>query len=301
MSSSPTPQPPAGTAEWRRHLTLALLTLSMLASFVDRNLLSTMFGPLSAELQLSDAQLGFLSGVAFSVANAIFGVSMGYMADRYNRKVLMSTAVALWSLFTALQGVCTSYYELVLMRMMVGIGEAAAGPVAHSVICDLFSPERRAFAFSIWNTSIPVGALGGLLLGGQLTAHLGWRQVFIVVGLPGLGLALLIAVFAYEPPRGVGERLQRALPAEKQHLQQQQGDIGEQEQDQLLGGDSVLTAPGAAAAVSNTASSKSSSVCGRVSLAVAHLRSLRSSWHLAMGKALLLNVAIGGFAWMPTM
>ena len=169
MSSSPTPQPPAGTAEWRRHLTLALLTLSMLASFVDRNLLSTMFGPLSAELQLSDAQLGFLSGVAFSVANAIFGVSMGYMADRYNRKVLMSTAVALWSLFTALQGVCTSYYELVLMRMMVGIGEAAAGPVAHSVICDLFSPERRAFAFSIWNTSIPVGALGGLLLGGQLS------------------------------------------------------------------------------------------------------------------------------------
>ena len=189
-----------------RNITLLLLTLSLLVSFVDRNLLSTMFEPLRLELRLTDAQLGFLSGMAFSVCGALFGLTMGWLTDRVNRKWLLTAAIATWSLCTAAQGLTNTYLQLVLWRMMVGIGEAAGGPIAHSMICDLYPPERRGFALSLWNTAIPTGTLLGLLLGGQLTASMGWRRAFITVGLPGLGLALLFAVCAYEPARGGLER-----------------------------------------------------------------------------------------------
>lgn len=189
-----------------RNITLFLLTLSLLVSFVDRNLLSTMFEPLRLELRLTDAQLGFLSGMAFSVCGALFGLTMGWLTDRVNRKWLLTAAIATWSLSTAAQGLTDTYLQLVLWRVMVGIGEAAGGPVAHSMICDLYPPERRGFALSLWNTAIPMGTLLGLLLGGRLTASMGWRRAFITVGLPGLGLALLFAVCAYEPVRGGFER-----------------------------------------------------------------------------------------------
>lgn len=192
----------------RRDTTLFLLTLSLLVSFVDRNLLSTMFEPLRLELQLTDAQLGFLSGMAFSVCGALFGLTMGWLTDRVNRKWLLTAAIATWSLSTAAQGLTNSYVQLLLWRVMVGIGEAAGGPVAHSMICDLYAPERRGFALSLWNTAIPMGTLLGLLLGGRLTASMGWRRAFISVGLPGLGLAVLFAVCAREPKRGGLERRQ---------------------------------------------------------------------------------------------
>eukprot|EP01049_Picozoa_sp_SAG25_P001979 SAG25_NODE_97_length_15788_cov_5.361910_4_plen_479_part_00 len=203
---APVPATDAGGARhpaaWQRYVTLLLLTLSMLASFLDRNLLSTMFEPLRMELRVTDAQLGLLSGVAFSAFNALFGVLMGFWCDRCNRVRLMAAAVAAWSLFTAAQGLASSFGVLVLCRMMVGVGEAASGPAAHSIICDLFVPGRRGLAFSIWNTSIPAGTLLGLLLGGQLTTSIGWRGAFIIVGLPGLLLALLLLVLAHEPARG---------------------------------------------------------------------------------------------------
>lgn len=189
-----------------RDVTLFLLTLSFLVSHVDRNLLSTMFEPLRLELGLTDTQLGFLSGVAFSVCKALFGLAMGWLTDRVNRKWLLTAAIAAWSLATAAQGLTSSYMQLVLARVMVGIGEAAGGPVAHSMICDLFPAERRGFTLSLWNTAIPIGTLLGLLLGGQLTAWMGWRQAFITVGLPGLGLALFFALCAQEPKRGALER-----------------------------------------------------------------------------------------------
>ena len=192
----------------RRDTTLFLLTLSLLVSFVDRNLLSTMFEPLRLELRLTDAQLGFLSGMAFSVCGALFGLTMGWLTDRVNRKWLLTAAIATWSLSTAAQGLTNSYLQLVVWRVMVGIGEAAGGPVAHWMICDLYPPERRGFALSLWNTAIPMGTLLGLLLGGRLTASMGWRRAFISVGLPGLGLAVLFAVCAREPKRGGVERQQ---------------------------------------------------------------------------------------------
>lgn len=189
-----------------RDITLFLLTLSLLVSFVDRNLLSTMFEPLRTELRLTDAQLGFLSGMAFSVCGALFGLTMGWLTDRVNRKWLLTIAIATWSVATAAQGLTSSYLQLVLWRVMVGIGEAAGGPVAHSMICDLYPADRRGFALSMWNTAIPMGTLLGLLLGGRLTASMGWRRAFISVGLPGLGLALLFATCAHEPERGASEQ-----------------------------------------------------------------------------------------------
>lgn len=185
-----------------RDVTLFLLTLSLLVSFLDRNLLSTMFEPLRLELRLTDGQLGFLSGMAFSVCGALFGLTMGWLTDRVNRKWLLTAAIVVWSLATAAQGLTSTYLQLVLWRVMVGIGEAAGGPVAHSMICDLYPAERRGFALSLWNTAIPMGTLLGLLLGGRLTASMGWRRAFITVGLPGLGLALFFALCAREPERG---------------------------------------------------------------------------------------------------
>ena len=157
-TAPPLPRPAA------RNTTLFLLTLSLLASFIDRNLLATMFEPLRLELALTDGQLGFLSGMAFTVCGALFGLAMGWLTARVNRKWLLTCAIATWSLATAAQGLTSSYTQLVLARVMVGIGEAAGGPVAHSMICDLFPAERRGFALSLWNTAIPMGTLLGLLL-----------------------------------------------------------------------------------------------------------------------------------------
>ena len=195
----PTPPP-------RRSATLCLLTLTLLVSFIDRNLLSTMFEPLNKELGLTDSQLGFLSGVAFSVCGALFGLAMGWLTDRLNRKHLLVCGITVWSLATAAQGLATSYWQLLLTRVLVGIGEATGGPVAHSMICDLFPPDERGRALSVWNTAIPAGTLLGLLLGGGITGSLGWRAAFIIVGLPGVVLAALVGLCAREPVRGGTER-----------------------------------------------------------------------------------------------
>ena len=190
----------------RRNATLCLLTLTLLVSFIDRNLLSTMFEPLNKELGLTDSQLGFLSGVAFSVCGALFGLAMGWLTDRLNRKHLLVCGITVWSLATAGQGLATSYWQLLLTRVLVGIGEATGGPVAHSMICDLFPPDERGRALSVWNTAIPAGTLLGLLLGGGITGSLGWRAAFIIVGLPGVVLAALVGLCAREPVRGGTER-----------------------------------------------------------------------------------------------
>jgi MFS family permease len=159
----------ADAALRRRRVTLGALAAAMALNFLDRQLLATMMEPIKHELLLSDAQLGFLSGGAFSICNAFVGLAMGYAADRYNRKRVLVTSMVLWCGFTAAQALAHSYWSLLAMRVLVGVGEAGGGPASHSIICDLFPLQARGLALSVYAAAIPGGILLGLLLGGWLT------------------------------------------------------------------------------------------------------------------------------------
>jgi MFS family permease len=135
------------------------------------------------------------------------GVPIARLADVFTRKSVMAICLAIWSGMTALCGTASGFAMLLVYRVGVGIGEAGGSPPAHSIISDYFPPERRATALGIFSLGVPIGILIGFLAGGWLDQTLGWRTAFVVVGLPGLLLGLLVAFTLKEPPRGHSEGL----------------------------------------------------------------------------------------------
>ncbi|MDG2305542.1 MAG: MFS transporter [Candidatus Binatia bacterium] len=184
---------------------LLILWIVYVFNFVDRNILSILLEPIKQELGVSDTAMGFLTGFAFAVFYTVAGIPIARLADRRSRRVVMSIGVAFWSLATAASGFVQSFSQLALARIAVGVGEASATPAAHSLISDYFPPEQRTRAIAIYNTGANGGILVGLVLGGWLQQTFGWRVAFLVVGLPGLLVALLVAAFITEPPRGLSE------------------------------------------------------------------------------------------------
>jgi MFS family permease len=177
-------------------------------NFVDRQILAILLSPIKQELGLKDVHLGLLSGTAFGIFYATLGIPIGRLADRYSRKNVMAICIALWSLMTALSGATRGFAALLACRVGVGIGEAGGSPPAISLISDYVSPARRASALAIFSMGVPVGILIGFLAGGYLREYLGWRLAFVVVGLPGLLVALLVYLTVREPYRDT----QRNLP-----------------------------------------------------------------------------------------
>jgi predicted MFS family arabinose efflux permease len=174
-------------------------------SLVDRNILSILLVDIKGELQASDAEMGFLAGTAFALSNAIAGIPLARLADRRPRRIIIALGLAAWSLLTAGQGMARSLALLALARVGVGIGEASTGPAAHSMISDYFRPARRATAISVYTMGGHLGILIGLTAGGWLNESFGWRTTFVVVGLPGLLVALVFALTVREPVRGQSE------------------------------------------------------------------------------------------------
>ncbi|UVO53627.1 MFS transporter [Sphingomonas sp. SUN039] len=194
---------------------LFLLILANLFNYLDRQIVSILAPAIQAELHLTDTQLGFLLGTAFSVLYGVLGIPMGRIADALSRTRLMAFGLALWSAMTAVGAGATSFFGLGVARIGVGVGEATASPVAHSLLCDYFPARNRAAVLGTYLASVHLGIGGSLVLGGLLIQNWSqwchsfpgnacslsnWRASFLIVGIPGLLLAILIA-FLREPPR----------------------------------------------------------------------------------------------------
>lgn len=188
-----------------RTTTLALLTVTYFFSYMDRQILSILVEPIRKEFQLADWQLGVLGGLAFAIFYATLGIPVARLADRANRRNIIAIALAAWSAFTAACGVAQNFIQLLLFRIGVGVGEAGSSPPSHSLIADLYPPEKRAGALAIYSLGVNLGGAFGTIIGGTVAHYYGWRWAFIAVGLPGLLLALLVRYFVIEPQRGASE------------------------------------------------------------------------------------------------
>jgi predicted MFS family arabinose efflux permease len=196
-----------------RRYVLGILVVVYTFNFIDRQILSILLESIKADLHLSDQALGFLAGFAFAAFYATLGIPLALWADRGNRRNLISLAIALWSVMTALSGLAQNFWQLAAARIGVGIGEAGCSPPAHSLIADYYAPHERATALGIYALGIPFGIMFGLFLGGWINDAFGWRNAFFVVGLPGLALALLVRFTLTEPERGMSEA--RTVKADK--------------------------------------------------------------------------------------
>ncbi|MCP3984506.1 MAG: MFS transporter [bacterium] len=181
---------------------LGLLVVVYVFNFVDRSILSILQDSIKAEFGLTDGQLGWLQGIAFAFLYSTLGLPIARYADRGVRRSIIAMAVFAWSGMTVLTGFARGFVELFLARVGVGIGEAGCSPPAHSLISDLFQPERRATALAVYSLGIPIGSAIGTFAGGWIDQLFDWRTAFIVVGLPGLLLALLVRFTLREPTRG---------------------------------------------------------------------------------------------------
>jgi predicted MFS family arabinose efflux permease len=192
------PPTPSGYRGWALFLLLVVYT----SNFIDRTIVNIVGQAIKTDLKLTDLQLGLLGGVAFAVFYALLGVFFGWLADRMRRSLLITLALTVWSGFTAACGLAGSFTQLFLLRVGVGVGEAGCSPAAQSLISDYYSPKSRSTALAIYSMGIPLGSLFGALAGGWIAQTFGWRQAFMVVGLPGLALALVCLFALKEPKRG---------------------------------------------------------------------------------------------------
>lgn len=187
---------------------LGVLTLVYAFNFIDRQLLAILQESIKAELLISDQQLGLLTGFAFALFYVCAGIPIARWADKGNRKNIVALALFVWSFMTAISGMVQNYVQLLLARIGVGIGEAGGSPPSHSIISDVFPVEKRASAMGFYSTGVSFGILFGFLLGGWINEFFGWRVAFLVVGAPGILLALLVKFSLKEPLRGMSESRQ---------------------------------------------------------------------------------------------
>ncbi|MEI6208765.1 MAG: MFS transporter [Desulfuromonadales bacterium] len=193
MASGPTSLP------YRRYALGLLLAVNML-NYIDRQVLFAVFPLIKIDLSLSDTALGFL-GSAFMLSYLLFAPLFGWLGDRWSRTRLASGGLILWSLATTLAGFATGYRSLLAARATVGVGEASFGTVSPGLVVDFFPKECRGRILAWFYVAIPVGSALGYLLGGVLGQKYGWHSAFLMVGLPGLLLAIPIALLR-TPPRG---------------------------------------------------------------------------------------------------
>ncbi|HLS47277.1 MAG TPA: MFS transporter [Gemmatimonadales bacterium] len=188
-ATAPAPGVPTRTYAW---YALGLLTFINLLNYLDRNVIFALFEPIKAELALSDAQLGWL-GSAYVLVFSLAALPFGVMSDLRSRRAVIAFGVACWSLFTVLSGMVESYAQLFICRAAVGIGEAAFGAAAASLVADYYAKRGRAVAMGILSAGLVLGGGLGIWLGGVLGEAYGWRVAFMVVGAPGFICAFLAA------------------------------------------------------------------------------------------------------------
>ncbi|MFN3513543.1 MAG: spinster family MFS transporter [Phenylobacterium sp.] len=194
-------------SESYKQTVLWLLVLAYTFNFIDRTIISTIGQAIKVDLKLTDTELGLLGGLAFALLYTTLGIPIARLAERKNRVNIISIAIVVWSGFTALCGLAQNFLQLLLFRVGVGVGEAGLSPPAHSLISDYYEPKRRASALSIYSFGIPLGTMFGAVAGGWIAQNIDWRAAFVLVGLPGIIVAILLKIFVKEPPRGYSDRL----------------------------------------------------------------------------------------------
>ena len=219
QSAALAPSAAATQAERQGWYLVFVLLLFYIFSFIDRQIISLMVEPIKRDLQVTDTQIGWLQGLAFAIFYTLFGVPIGWLADRYNRKKIIAVGVVIWSLMATMCGLAKNFTQLFLARIGVGVGEAALSPAAYSMITDAFPREKLGRAFSVYNMGISIGAGTALLVGGLVVAAVSgegrtfslpllgevraWQFIFIVTGAPGLILPLLLLTVRDPKRRGL--------------------------------------------------------------------------------------------------
>ena len=198
-----------------RWYVLIVLTTAYTVSFIDRQILALLIGPIRRDFHISDTQVSLLIGLAFAIFYTLLGIPIGRIADRRSRRGTIAAGISIWCLMAAACGITRNYMQLFYTRVGVGVGEAALSPSALSLLSDYYSKETRGRAISVYTMGIALGSGLAMIIGGQLVTvaeaaryvHLpvigtifGWQRVFLIVGLPGLLLAALMATIR-EPPR----------------------------------------------------------------------------------------------------
>ena len=204
------------SAPWYRNYVLGVLFLTYIFNVIDRSqVLAVNLQSIKLELGVSDARLGLLGGIPFAIFYSILGIPIAALADRWSRRNVLALAVAVWSAMTALCGMAVNFATLFAARVGVAIGEAGGSPPSHSLISDYFPKSARGTAFSIFALAVPVGTMIGAAFAGWSNVNYGWRATFMIVGLPGVALALLAWLTIKEPPRGLSDNVDQSVARAK--------------------------------------------------------------------------------------
>ncbi|MDR3470528.1 MAG: MFS transporter [Devosia sp.] len=215
--ASPSPGPPGAADTPLSHQTaapglrswivLGVLCFVYVLNFLDRQLLSILAKPIQDSLHITDGQLGRIGGLYFALFYCFISIPVSWLADKTNRVRVLSLACALWSLATMACGLSSSYPQLVMARMTVGVGEAGGVPPSYAIISDYFPPGRRGTALGVYNLGPPIGQALGVAFGASIAAAYNWRDAFISLGAVGVFTALIVFLVVREPKRGGLDRI----------------------------------------------------------------------------------------------
>lgn len=194
---------------------VAVLLVAYTFAFIDRAILTLLVEPIQRDLGVNETGIAVLHGFAFAIFYTTLGLPIGWLADRKSRKWIIVAGITVWSLMTAICGLAKNFWQLFLARVGVGVGEAALSPAAYSIISDMFPAEKRSRALGAYTMGVYFGAGLAIIIGGavvELVSNMPpislpligemnvWQITFIVVGLPGLIVALLCMTIT-EPVR----------------------------------------------------------------------------------------------------
>jgi len=184
---------------------IGLLFVVYTLNYLDRQIVNILAEPIKTDLHLADWQLGMISGLAFALFYTTLGIPLARWADspRKDRALLISASLAVWSAMTLACAGATNFTQLMLARIGVGVGEAGCSPAAHSLIADRVPADKRATALGVYSLGIPVGKLAGMMLGGYIAHLYGWRAAFMIVGAPGILLAVVVRLTIKDPRRAL--------------------------------------------------------------------------------------------------
>ena len=187
---------------FQRWYVLIIMMFAYTINIADRYVMSTVLEPIRLELKLTDGGVAFLTGVSLALFYVTMGIPLSWIADRYNRRNLLAISITVWSAMTTLCGLSTSYMQLLLARIGVGIGEAGGTPSCNAIVSDYFPAARRPMAMTIFALGAPIGAWIGADMAGYVANRYGWHAAFLVLGIPGILLAAVIMLTIQEPKRG---------------------------------------------------------------------------------------------------